>query len=251
MEGKQKSPLSGMTPMQTFIFGIVAGVLVLCTIGFFILLGMFFGEEDGNAAAKAYPTANQPTQVAQQPSAPSGKVTVKPVTKDDHVKGNEKADITLVEFSDFECPFCGRFHPTMNQIIENYGDDVKWVYRHLPLRSIHPSAAKLAEASECAADQGKFWEMTDLLFETTGPSASESALRGYASQIGANADKLVDCVNSGKYTAAVQEDEADAQNAGARGTPYTVVIGPDGDTTVVSGAQPYSVVEAAVQKYLK
>lgn len=93
-------------------------------------------------------------------------IQIKEVTSSDHVRGNVNAPITLIEFSDFDCPFCKRFHPTMTQLLDEYPDKVRWVYRHLPLTDLHPNAAKKALASECAAEQGKFWEFADRLIET-------------------------------------------------------------------------------------
>lgn len=86
------------------------------------------------------------------------------ITDQDHVIGGVNAKVAIVEFSDFQCPFCQRFHPTMQRVLQEYGDDVKWVYRHFPLDSIHPRARPSAAASECAAEQDKFWEFMNALF---------------------------------------------------------------------------------------
>jgi len=95
--------------------------------------------------------------------------SVAKVTKDDHVLGNINAPVKIIEFSDPECPFCKRFHITMEEIISNYGKggQVAWVYRHFPLDSLHPKARKEAEALECAGEQGKFWEYTSKIYEVT------------------------------------------------------------------------------------
>jgi protein-disulfide isomerase len=90
------------------------------------------------------------------------------ITDEDYVKGNVSAPVTIVEFSDFQCPFCQRFHPSVQQIVNEYGDQVKWVYKHFPLDQIHPQARPAAEAAECVAEQKGnegFWEFTDTLFE--------------------------------------------------------------------------------------
>ncbi len=91
----------------------------------------------------------------------------KEVNTEGHAKGPDSAKITLIEYSDFECPYCARAFPTVKQIVETYPNDVRFIYRQFPLTSIHPSAQKAAEASECAADQGKFWEYHDKLFESS------------------------------------------------------------------------------------
>ena len=239
------SPLAGMSQGKIFGLGLVAGFLVLCTIGFFVMLSMLLADADEGVTVNNAPAG----QVA--PTAPAAPVaiTVKEVEKDEHIKGNKNAKITLVEYSDFECPFCSRFTPTVDAVLENYPDDVRVVYRHFPLRSIHAEAAPAANASECAAEQGKFWEFHDELFanQTNLSTATYSKI---AKDLGLNLSKFDECVSSNKYASAVQEDEASAQAAGGRGTPYSILIGPDGETVPVSGAQPFSVVDAAIQQML-
>lgn len=239
--------LEAFSPKQTFLFGIVGGVLILCTIGFFVLLGMVmdgvdYDDEFGDAAgaAGARVAANAPAP------AGAGNVSIRAVDKDDHYRGAKKPKVTVVEYSDLECPFCARFHPTMERIIENYGKEVQWVWRHFPLESIHPKARSLAVATECAADQGKFWEFTDAVIADTGKSSMET----YAQAAGISASKLQKCIDSGKYDKAVTEDAQDAIAAGGQGTPYSVIVGPDGEMVPLSGAQPYEAVEAAIQKFL-
>jgi len=176
-------------------------------------------------------------------------ISVKAVTKEDHIRGNEDATITLVEYSDFECPFCQRFTPTVDAVLQNYPDDVRVVYRHFPLRSIHPQAAPAANASECAAEQGKFWEFHDELFVNQA-TLSASTYSRIAGELGLNVASFDACVSSNKYASAVQEDETSAQAAGGQGTPYSILLGPDGQTVPISGAQPFSVVDAAIQQML-
>jgi protein-disulfide isomerase len=107
--------------------------------------------------------------VAQAPEPTGSTDAVRPVTSEDHIKGNPDAPIKIVEYSDFDCPFCGRFHETMNQVMAQYGEsgDVNWTYRHFPLDQIHPQARPLAIASECVAELGgneKFWEFSNIMF---------------------------------------------------------------------------------------
>ncbi|HYE60118.1 MAG TPA: DsbA family protein [Candidatus Kapabacteria bacterium] len=241
------------SPVQLFVGGIVSGILVLCTIGFFIMLGMYLKGD--NTYARNTGTNPAPSVVA----GPVGEeeptnVTVRPVdTKTDHIRGNKNAKVSIVTFTDYECPFCKRFHGTMQEVMAKFNDDVRWVYRQLPLDSLHSQARKEALASECAAEQGKFWEWTDLIFsETTSNDGLDlGKLPTYAGQVGLNVNKFNDCVNTAKYAAKVQADEADAQAAGARGTPYSVVIGPNGETRVISGAYPAANVEAVLREFVK
>lgn len=95
------------------------------------------------------------------PAPFNNELTFRAVSDEDHILGAKNATITIVEYSDLECPFCRRFHPTMQQVLKEYDGKVRWVYRHFPLTQIHPSAQAMALASECAAEQGKFWEMID------------------------------------------------------------------------------------------
>ncbi|MBI4090954.1 MAG: thioredoxin domain-containing protein, partial [Candidatus Komeilibacteria bacterium] len=150
---------------RTFVLGMITGIALVVVLGGVYMLGQRSGGASGGAVANpggTQPTVNQPTQ----PSGPEGDATkIAAVSKDDHIRGDVNAEVTLIEYSDFECPFCARFRPTVTQALAEYQGKVRLVYRHFPLRSIHPQAQKAAEASECASEQGKFWEMHDKLFD--------------------------------------------------------------------------------------
>jgi len=155
------------TRRTSFLLGLtsgVAGTSVLALVGLFVLL--FAGQVQGiksptGAAANNVNTVVDTNQGGGEVVAPAADLPA--ITSDDHVKGPENAKVTLVEYSDFECPYCLNHKATVDQVVENYGDDVRVVFRHFPL-SFHPEAEKAAEASECAAEQGKFWEMHDKIF---------------------------------------------------------------------------------------
>lgn len=119
--------------------------------------------------------------VAIEPSDEKGSEGGGPVvTDEDHIRGNPNAAITIVEYSDFECPFCSRFHPTVKQALVDYGDQVRWVYRHFPLAQIHPNAIPSAEASECVAEQKGnegFWEFVDAMFESQSQGLTPALYR--------------------------------------------------------------------------
>lgn len=242
---EQKDFLDNFTPKQAFVMGIVLTVLALGTLGFLWTLkgGSLALGTSGNRAAAPNPSAQLPSDSFDDFGSGSADA-VRPVDKDDHIRGNEKAAITVIEYSDFECPFCARFHPTMNQLITD-NKDVRWVYRHFPLTSIHPNAQKAAEASECAAEQNKFWEYSDKLFESQALGLSRAQLTQYAKDIGLNAAKFDDCVNTGKYAAKVQADAANAQAAGGTGTPFSVVVA-NGNAIPVSGAVPLAQLQSIV-----
>lgn len=250
MESKQGSFQISLSPMQLFATGIASGLLVLCTIGFFILLSIYLGGGASGSGNRIDLGVNPaPSAGGANPAPQAGSVRTVDA-KRDHIRGNVNAKVTIVEYSDFECPFCKNFHSTMQQIVANYGNDVRWVFRQLPLDSLHAQARKESLASECAAEQGKFWEFADIVFkETTSNDGLDlNKLPDYARQAGVkNINQFNTCVSSGKYASRVQEDEQDAASAGARGTPYSVVMGANGKTQVVNGAQPYAAVEAAVK----
>lgn len=176
-----------------------------------------------------------------------------PVDPDvDHIRGNVNAKITLIEYSDLECPFCKNFHGTMKQVMEKYGNDVRWVYRHFPLETLHTQAKAEALATECAAEQGKFWEFTDLIFSVTnsGDTLDLSKLSQYASSVGIDVPTFNRCYESGKYNDLVDAHADDAWMAGANGTPYTLVVGPNGQIKVVPGAVPFETLEEEILKLL-
>lgn len=248
--------LGSFSPGQTFAIGAVGGILVLCTIGFFILLTMMLGGDgtvearvantNNNNAAAAVNNNNQPNQPAVNPAA-----NIRPIDDTDHIRGAEDAEVTIIEYSDFECPFCSQFHPTMQRIVDTYGDNVRWVYRHFPLTSIHPNATKFALATECAAEQGDFWGMADLIFENQSLGASDATLRTHANTLGLDAEALVSCVSSNKYADRIKTDSDEAVAAGGRGTPYSIIVNSDGAAAPLSGAQPYATVESAVKQFLQ
>ena len=182
---------------------------------------------------------------------------VKPVTAKDHILGDPRAPVKVVEFSDFECPFCKRVHPTLQRLIKEYGEagKVALVYRHFPLDSLHKKARKEAQASECANELGgndAFWAYADRLFEMTpsNDGLDPSLLPKIAKDIGLDRGKFETCLagdaRGGKYAAHIESDEQDAIASGGEGTPYTVVIAPDGETFPISGAQPYSAFKSIV-----
>jgi protein-disulfide isomerase len=146
--------------------------------------------------------------------------------------GPANAPVQIIEFSDFQCPFCGRVEPTVKQLHEKYGDKIRVVFRDLPLIQIHPQAAKAAEAGACAADQGKFWEMHAKMFGDQTKLAVED-LKKSAAEIGLNATTFNECLDSGKKEADWKKDSEDAAKYGLSGTPAFFING-----RLISGAQP-------------
>ncbi|OGH60083.1 MAG: hypothetical protein A2725_00335 [Candidatus Magasanikbacteria bacterium RIFCSPHIGHO2_01_FULL_33_34] len=245
------NPMSNMSQTKTFAFGLLAGVLVLCTIGFFVMLGIFLkGGNLGSGLDKTDNLAVVDNTVPTNPGAPQPAPTKAPAVdeKNDHIRGGKNAKVTLIEYSDFECPFCGRFAPTVKQALDEYGDDIRVVYRHFPL-SFHPQAQPAAEASECAAEQGKFWEFHDELF-LNQTSLSANYFETLAGELGLNLSKFTDCVKSSKYKSKVQQQFAGGSAAGVGGTPHTFVVGADGNAVTVNGAQPYANLKSAIDSMM-
>ena len=147
-------------------------------------------------------------------------------------KGPAKAPVTIVEFSDFHCPFCRRILPTLAQLESRYGEKIKLVFRDFPIENLHPGAAKAHEAARCASEQGKFWPYHDKLFASP-PKSSPEILKGLAKEVGLDMSAFETCFDAGKYQAAVKKDIEEGQRVGVTGTPAFFING-----RLVSGAQP-------------
>ncbi|MFC5480634.1 DsbA family protein [Massilia suwonensis] len=146
------------------------------------------------------------------------------IEENDHLRGPRDAEVTLVEYGDFQCPYCARAHAALDQLMHQHQGRVALVYRHLPLSDLHPFAARAAEAAEAAGAQGKFWEMHDALFENQA-MASEDALPGIAASLGLDAQRFVRELDEGKHRAGVAAHAEQARAHGASGTPTFFING--------------------------
>jgi protein-disulfide isomerase len=247
---KQATPSGGKGPGSAnlgvyILISVVSAIVVVAAAAGINHAWPIFGTSGGSAASVvANPTAG--------PTA-TPKVVDVPVA-DAPTKGPAGAKVTIVEFSDFECPYCARFvAQTMPSILQNYGDKVLFAFRAFPLTSIHPYAEKAAEASECANDQGAFWPYHDLLFQnqttlagyitadaTGGVATVITNLKQYAASLNLNTATFNDCLDSSKDKAKVDADVAAltkaAQDAGITqyGTPTFFING-----KYLGGAYPY------------
>lgn len=184
---------------------------------------------------------------------------VQSVGATDHILGNTSAAVKVIEFSDLECPFCKVFHKTMEQAFSEFNasgkNQIAWVYRHFPLDSLHPKAAKEAEATECATELGgrdMFWKYVKEIFAVT-PSNNGldlAELPNIAGRLGLDKNKFTACLESGKYKSLVDANVADALASGGRGTPFTIVISKKGKKFLINGAEPYSQVQATLSEAL-
>ena len=161
-------------------------------------------------------------------------------TTDDPSFGPRDAKVVIVEFSDFQCPFCAQVYPVIKEIKKKYEDKVHFVYRDFPVTSIHPQAVLGALAGECASEQGKFWEMHDLIFEDQA-GLNEPNLKLYAIQLGLNGVQFSSCLDGQKYLEEVQQDLRDGIDAGVRATPTFFING-----NRVEGALPLDIFEQII-----
>jgi protein-disulfide isomerase len=237
-EAKQQLGFFDGNPKMIFVFGLVAGI-ALTYIGGDIMNGASRGVIAAAPTVIADNTDPDPT-----PPVVAGKLAA--VTATDHIRGDiKKAKVVMIEYSDYECPFCGRHNPTMQQLSEKYGDDVAWVLRHFPL-SFHPEAMPAANAAECANEQGKFWEFTDIMYANQD-SLSSDYYGQVADQLKLNRNKFDDCVKTKKYQSVIDADAATGRTAGVNGTPATFI-----DGQLISGAVPIDtftqLIDAALAK---
>jgi protein-disulfide isomerase len=224
---------------------VAVAVVAFAAVGIFVL-GMFthsrISSNEGGGG--------QPAVAAQATPTP-GPVDVS--VDDDPALGSADAPVTIIEFGDFECPGCGRFNTqTLPQILSNYGDRVRFVFRDFPLTSIHQYALKAAEAADCANEQGAYWKYFDLLYNNQS-ALDDASLKGYASSLGLDTAVFNQCLDTDKYMSELQKDYQDAVAAGAQGTPTFVVgvsAGQFVNGSLMFGAT-YATLQAAIEAALK
>jgi protein-disulfide isomerase/Skp family chaperone for outer membrane proteins len=166
------------------------------------------------------------------------------VTQGHPSKGPASAPVTIAEFSDFECPYCSGLIPTLKKLEDNYKDKIRIVYRQFPLNNIHPSAQKAAEASLCANEQGKFWQLHDAMFADQ-KGLSVDALKSKAAALSMNAPAFAACLDSGKHAGAVRDSIVEGSKAGVDGTPALFING-----RFLGGNQPYEEIEKIIEDEL-
>ena len=248
-----------------FIIGIMSGAAFsMALMG--LIMGYAIGKMNifqpsfaGNApqiVAQA-PAAPTPTPQPQAPQ-PSGKPPAPVDPKTDRIRGDlSKAKVAVIEYSDFECPFCKRHFPTMQQVVSTYGDKVAFVYRDFPL-SFHQNAHKEAEAGRCVYELGgnaAFWKYHDYVFTNTTGNGTGFALDQLpvaAKQAGVDVTKFQSCLDGGKYAKAVDDQETEGQGAGVNGTPGNFIVDlTTQKSTLISGAVPFSSFQAAIDPLVK
>lgn len=222
---------------------VIAGVIIA---GAILYTGGFSGF--GGQQEQVTGTGQDARQLAAQ--------NVRPVSDDDHIRGDKNAAVVLVEFSDLECSFCKRFHGTAQRAVEEFDGQLAWVYRHFPLDSLHRKARAEAIATECVAElagNDAFWVYVDRIFEVTpsNDGLDLNLLLDFAIDLNIDRDTFIECVAREDIAARVQEDVEDAIASGGTGTPYSVLISSNGTIVPFSGWRPYSELEAAVNALLE
>ncbi|HPE60761.1 MAG: thioredoxin domain-containing protein [Thiothrix sp.] len=198
------------------------------------------------------------TEAAEQKrQADMGKNLMPVDPKRDHIAGEDSATVTLIEYSDFECPFCKRSHQTMLSLMDKNKGKLRWVYRHFPLDFHNPGAIKQAEASECVASiagNDQFWKFTDEIFQRTksnGKGFPVENLRPLAEELGIDGTAFSECLDSGKMAGRVTEDIENGRAVGITGTPASFIINERGDLHMISGAQPENNFQAVIDALAK
>jgi protein-disulfide isomerase len=234
-----------------YIYFFILSLLAITSFGF----GTYYTEarmlkENGTTLAGA------PTQQAQVPQEEPARAEIDPtkipeLSEADKIKGNPDAKIALIEYSDLECPFCQSFHSTAQQALDAYPNDLKWVYRHFPLTSIHPDAMPRALAAECVAEQfgaEGFWAFVDQIFSDPQMGVDSKAA---AETLGYDYTAIEACVNEEKYKAQIDEQMQAAISANITGTPGAIVINTETKEAVaLPGAVPLDQVKAAIEQVL-
>ncbi|MBI2232627.1 MAG: DsbA family protein [Candidatus Aenigmarchaeota archaeon] len=231
---------------------ILAG-LVVVMVAFSFSLGFILGGSGKTAVNIA---AGSDLAPVQQPSVPAGNQAlpgrVQVSLDDDPQLGDRNAKLVMIEFSDFQCPFCERFFSsTLPLVKKEYVDTGKvlFVYRDFPLDSIHPQAVPAALAAGCADEQGRFWEYHDKIFQNQA-SLGDTSYKAWAADLGLDTTKFNDCYDSKKYAGEVQKDFQDGSDAGVSGTPTFYIGSPQKGYIEIVGAQPFSVIKQALDQGL-
>lgn len=226
---------------------------VAILVAIIIIVGAVFASGKQAENRQSPTTIDSPIDIGQE-------FAIRPVTSEDHILGSPDADIVIVEYSDYECPYCARHHPTMEKIMEEYGKDgkVAWVYRHYPIDKAHTKARGASEASECVANiagEAAFWNFSSRVFNGAPASLTPSALKKIALDLGTDEAQYDTCVAENTYADDVEADKKDGDLIAGTdpnfGTPYSLIIRKDGVQTSLVGAQPYEVIKRYIDTLLE
>lgn len=220
---------------------VILSVVALVIAGIALILGIVSLAKSGSSYGGA---------AAPDGEFPETDVSIiSNVSADDHVRGSKNAEISIIEFSDLECPFCSMVHSTLNQIVNDYNGEVNWIYRHLPLDQIHANAVPAAIASECIAKLGgndAFWSFIDTIFEKQDQMGNQ-LYEDTAVSLGISKTAFATCLDSQETLDAVGRDASEAIEANILGTPFSIIIS-GGEKIPISGAQPYEAFQSIIEE---
>ena len=259
---REEDFISNTTPKKSTPTGIIIALVAVVAVAAFFA-GLYFSNLDTNQVTKSdLDDAISRLESKIGNNLPSPTLPLQPVKislDDDPIRGNPEAPITIVEFSDYQCPFCARFYAqTLPLLLEEYIDEgkVNLVYRDFPVQRIHPNALSAAVAAECADEQGKYWEYHDTLFEKQNAWAkldSNSAISTFsqfATEIELEQQQFDNCLKSGKYLDEVQADFSDGKNYQVTGTPGFFIGNEDIGFVKIIGAKPYDAFKKVIDAQL-
>lgn len=243
-------------PAFTVNWFVVSIGLMCLILGYSIASGLANVAGRSNGIGQAQNPV--PPSVPEQPKEPDTVQNLPPIDlQQEHYRGEPNASIAIIEYSDFECPFCKRHHSTMQQLMTQYSKDVLWIYRHFPL-GFHANAQKEEEAVDCAAEQGgndTFWKFADIIFEKTtsnGTGFPLDQLSVVAKQLGLDAGRFQSCLDNNTYADHVKSVMAAGSALGITGTPGNIVVNrKTQENRLLSGALPIEQFKAAIDQLLK
>ncbi len=230
-------------------------VLIIIFFGLGFFSGSIWNNEQAGKVASVADTAPTLPNDAAPPQQETNYELTPAVTDADHIKGATNPKITLVEYSDFTCGFCGRVYPTLQQIVEDYPNDVAVVYRHYLLSPTGP-ARVVAQASECVANyegNDQFWAFIGAYFTRSQQDSSlvqQENLLALAQELGMNSTQIASCIDNKEFDDVIDAQIAGGRLAGVAGTPATILITSDGEYDFISGAAPYESFQEKIEQYL-
>lgn len=245
-----------MTEKSQDVFEKITPALLVLTVVLAFVVGILWQKvsnlEGGNVGSLADEQVVAPEEFDGKLDGEQAEKVVK-VKDSDHVRGSRDAEVFLIEYSDFECPYCASFHPTASQALDEYDGKVAWVYRHFPLDSIHPRARPAAAASECVASlagNDAFWVFADELFGNQATALSDGGLKEAAVKAGVDGASFDSCIADERFVDKVESDYQEGLTAGVTGTPGNFVMNGDGEVWVIPGAVEIDTLKSTIDDAL-
>jgi protein-disulfide isomerase len=250
-----------MAKISTNFYDRVAPVLLILVVGLAFAVGVLWQKVSALSTSSVKTTTTSPGTTGNTGTVPQGPTTgklsadqaakVAKVTAEDHIRGGANPQVYLIEYSDYECPFCSQFHTTAQAAAAEYGNKMAWVYRHFPLDSIHPKARPAANASECIFELGgqdAFWRFTDEVFKNQAAKLAD--LSATAVTLGVNKANFDKCLSENRHDAIIEADYQTGLSAGVTGTPGNFIMNSKGEVWLLPGAVPLSTLKKSIDEAL-